>query len=221
MKKTLALRSFVNVIKNGMILQKTASLYTLYEHLLEASGYLQYIQQLSSKEESLERKSNLDELGRVIREFEKDEIQNVFIGYNSNVLNLLSPESRELMLQRFIEQCMLSSAGDDVESEMRIESEGTSTSSISPNNNRGKVNLMTIHASKGLEFPVVYLIGVEENILPAAQSLSSKDDIEEERRLCYVGMTRAMEELSLTYAADRNYAGYNRPSRFIYEIKSK
>ena len=84
------------------------------------------------------------------------------------------------------------------------------------------VTLMTLHAAKGLEFPVVFLVGMEEGLLPHVRSMDeSADDIEEERRLTYVGMTRAMQELYLTYAMSRYSFGgksYNFPSRFLQDL---
>ncbi len=83
------------------------------------------------------------------------------------------------------------------------------------------VTLMTLHSSKGLEFPVVFITGMEEGIFPSAKSLMSDIQIEEERRLCYVGMTRAKEKLYLSYALGRNYFGkYSAQlvSRFIKDV---
>ena len=84
------------------------------------------------------------------------------------------------------------------------------------------VTLMTIHSSKGLEFPVVFLAGMEEGLLPHGRSLSDQTEIEEERRLCYVGITRAKERLYMSFAKSRIVAGgvdYSRvPSRFLGEI---
>ncbi|WP_018249233.1 DNA helicase PcrA [Orenia marismortui] len=83
------------------------------------------------------------------------------------------------------------------------------------------VVLMTLHSAKGLEFPVVFLAGMEEGLFPHSRSMESEDEIAEERRLCYVGITRAEERLYLTYAGYRNVYGrtqYNSPSRFIGEI---
>ena len=83
------------------------------------------------------------------------------------------------------------------------------------------VTLMTIHASKGLEFPVVFLIGMEEGLFPHAQSMMDLSELEEERRLCYVAITRAMERVFLTLARSRLYFGNiqaNLPSRFLGEI---
>ncbi len=83
------------------------------------------------------------------------------------------------------------------------------------------VQLMTLHSAKGLEFPMVFMAGVEEGIFPSKMALDEGDRLDEERRLCYVGMTRAMEKLYITYAESRRIYGredYARPSRFINEI---
>lgn len=85
------------------------------------------------------------------------------------------------------------------------------------------VTLMTLHAAKGLEFPVVFMIGLEETIFPHSRALYDQSEMEEERRLCYVGMTRAREELYLTYATGRMLYGgvqHNPPSRFLSEINA-
>jgi DNA helicase-2/ATP-dependent DNA helicase PcrA len=83
------------------------------------------------------------------------------------------------------------------------------------------VTLMTLHAAKGLEFPCVFMVGLEESIFPHSRALYDQSEMEEERRLCYVGMTRAREELSMMYASSRLLYGglqHNPPSRFLSEI---
>ena len=85
----------------------------------------------------------------------------------------------------------------------------------------GPIILMTMHAAKGLEFPVVFIIGLEENVFPHSRSNNDDEELEEERRLAYVGITRAEQRLYLTHASSRTLYGksnYNMPSRFISEI---
>jgi DNA helicase-2/ATP-dependent DNA helicase PcrA len=93
--------------------------------------------------------------------------------------------------------------------------------STSKGNSPDGVTLMTLHAAKGLEFPVVFMIGMEEGLFPHSRSLWEKEQMEEERRLCYVGITRAKETLYLTYASKRMIYGEtssSAPSRFISDI---
>ena len=86
---------------------------------------------------------------------------------------------------------------------------------------KNAINLMTLHAAKGLEFPVVFMVGMEEGLFPHSRSMMDKNELEEERRLCYVGMTRAKEKLFLTYSRKRLFFGQkttNIVSRFILEL---
>ena len=86
------------------------------------------------------------------------------------------------------------------------------------------VQLMTLHSAKGLEFPLVFLAGMEENLFPHRMSLEEPGRLEEERRLCYVGITRAMQRLVISYAESRRLHGnetYNTPSRFVREIPAE
>lgn len=83
------------------------------------------------------------------------------------------------------------------------------------------VSLMTMHSAKGLEFPIVFVIGMEENVFPHSRSIGDMEEMEEERRLCYVALTRAMKQLYLTHATSRSLFGnknYNAPSRFLSEL---
>jgi len=82
------------------------------------------------------------------------------------------------------------------------------------------VQLLTIHAAKGLEWPIVFVAGLEEGTLPHERSLATPEGIDEERRLCYVAMTRAGERLYLSWAAGRVRGTQGRQSRFLGEIEA-
>lgn len=102
-----------------------------------------------------------------------------------------------------------------------IESEQDKNETL--NGNGQRITLMTLHASKGLEFPIVFIVGMEEGLLPHSRSFTDTEDLEEERRLCYVGITRARERLYLTFAEARmtgtGGSPFGRiPSRFLGEI---
>lgn len=120
-----------------------------------------------------------------------------------NIASLVGEASTYADVQTFLEEVALMSSTDKT-------------------HEQGQVTLMTLHAAKGLEFPVVHMVGMEEGVLPHARVFDgTPDDIEEERRLCYVGMTRAREELWLSYASSRRtfqQTSYNEPSRFLKEI---
>ncbi|MBR3052409.1 UvrD-helicase domain-containing protein [Candidatus Saccharibacteria bacterium] len=99
--------------------------------------------------------------------------------------------------------------------------DATLMSSTDEKTNKNSVTLMTLHAAKGLEFPVVFIVGMEEGLFPGSRAYDNEAEMEEERRLAYVGMTRAMRRLLLTYAASRYAYGtrsYNMPSRFLTEL---
>ena len=99
--------------------------------------------------------------------------------------------------------------------------DATLMSSVDEASGKNSVTLMTMHAAKGLEFPVVFIVGMEEGLFPGPRAYDSEAELEEERRLAYVGMTRAMQRLFLTYAQSRYSYGsrsYNMPSRFLTEL---
>lgn len=144
-------------------------------------------------------------------------------GYLSDLQKDKSLESRTRIenLEEFV------SAAKDFEKEV----EGASLeeflamvsllSDVDKTDEKSGVKLMTVHAAKGLEFPVVFLVGMEENIFPSFMSMEEDEDVEEERRLCYVAITRAEEELYISSAKARNRFGntqFNRESRFIDEM---
>lgn len=122
-----------------------------------------------------------------------------------NVRELVSvaKEYQDLGLDGFLEEVALVSDLDNVQFGNNV------------------VTLMTLHAAKGLEFPVVFMAGMEETIFPHSRALYDQSEMEEERRLCYVGMTRAMTELYMLHASSRMLYGgvqHNPPSRFLSEV---
>lgn len=125
------------------------------------------------------------------------ELQKIALGYEEDV--------KKVTLQGFLDSIALNSKSDDIDGD--------------------KVQMMTFHTSKGLEFPVVFMIGMEEGLFPHQNSMGTPQQLEEERRLCYVGVTRAETELYLTHANrrmdwQRNYSNM-KPSRFLAEVPDK
>ena len=163
----------------------------LAEHVIDVSGLMEFHSQ-ERGERGLARKENLQELVSACRQFSGDL---VFPFEDSD-------RAEVSVLQEFLDQMTLD-AGD------RQSAQGPS------------VQMMTLHSAKGLEFPLVFLGGMEEGLFPHRMSVEEPGRLEEERRLAYVGITRAMQELYLTYAESRRLHGqdsYNRPSRFLLEI---
>ncbi len=125
------------------------------------------------------------------------------LGEFLNAIIEFENEEADPSLANFLESISLSSDIDN------LEEDGES------------VTLMTLHSSKGLEYPIVFIIGMEEGIFPSDKSMLDQEEIEEERRLCYVGITRAKEQTYLTLASQRTVFGqtrFNLPSRFVNEI---
>jgi DNA helicase-2/ATP-dependent DNA helicase PcrA len=126
-----------------------------------------------------------------------------------NIKELRSVATEFPKLMDFLENVSL------VEQEYRPKQQGNRDT------DRNAVTLMTLHAAKGLEFPIVFIVGMEEGIFPHSRSLMDKEELEEERRLCYVGVTRAKDKLYLTFANHRLFFGsrtQNMISRFIADI---
>ena len=159
--------------------------------LLDRTGYLRALE----AENTLEAEARLENLKELLAAVEEFERQN-------RELRETGDEARDLV-DLFLEQVTLLSEADSVD--------GSSD----------RVPLMTVHVAKGLEFKRVFVVGLEEGIFPHFASLEDPAAIEEERRLCYVAMTRAMERLTLCNATLRRLHGsvrYNAPSRFLAEI---
>ena len=128
-------------------------------------------------------------------------IANIYELYNA--VQQFQEDNEENSLEAFLASASLSSDLDDL------------------NEQQQKVSMMTLHSAKGLEFPIVYLVGMEQGLLPHNRTLNDPLEIEEERRLCYVGITRAQEQLFLTYTRERRLWGTREPavsSQFLMEL---
>jgi len=190
------LSQFLDLMDELAVELKDAPLHVIAERCVEASGLIEY--HLKERgERGLARKENLEELFVACREFRDDLVFPLAEDGGGN-----EPVSE---LNAFLDQAALES--------------GEYQAEVGPS-----VQLMTLHSAKGLEFPLVFLSGMEEGLFPHRMSLEEPGRMEEERRLAYVGITRAMRQLYLTYAEIRRLYGnetYNGPSRFLIEIPNE
>lgn len=198
-------------------LQNAGEIPSIGRAASKIKGFVSFIQSLKSKaqaytveeilEEIIDLTGYVDELKAEDTEESRARIENIdeLISKTVSYQDLRSAEGAEASLSGFLEEIALIADIDTVDP------------------GQDYVLLMTLHSAKGLEFPNVYLAGMEDGIFPGSMSVFSADpsDMEEERRLCYVGITRAMKELTLTSARQRMIRGetqYNRVSRFVREI---
>jgi DNA helicase-2/ATP-dependent DNA helicase PcrA len=141
-----------------------------------------------------------------------------------NIKELRSVATEFPNIYEFLENVALVEASEDDKGRIKTEisiNKGAARPQRLAASDGGRVTLMTLHAAKGLEYPVVFIVGMEEGLFPHSRSLFDFNELEEERRLAYVGMTRAMELLYLTFASRRLYFGKkasNPPSRFLVDI---
>jgi DNA helicase-2/ATP-dependent DNA helicase PcrA len=164
----------------------------IVEAALEQSGLLKELADSTDPQDEV-RVENLKELVAVSMEYEERPIEEL-------------GEDEEISLAGFLEKVSLVADADEIP-------EGE--------DHGGVVTMMTLHTAKGLEFPTVFLTGMEDGIFPHSRTLGEKDEIEEERRLAYVGLTRARQRLYISRAEYRSTWGapnYNPPSRFLDEI---
>lgn len=170
---------------------ETTSIEDLTKRLLKESGYINALE----NENTAEAEARIENLG---------EFLNVVIRFeNENAENTENTENAGNILTKFLENLSLVTDLDSVE-------EG-----------QENVLLMTFHTAKGLEFPVVFMVGMEDGLFPSYRSIGEEAELEEERRLCYVGITRAKEYLFFSCAKARTIFGstsYGIPSRFLTEI---
>jgi DNA helicase-2/ATP-dependent DNA helicase PcrA len=210
---TLAkLTSFITMIRSFSVLMKTKPAFDLAKHIATSSGLLKEMYE-DKTPEGVSRFENMEELLNAIKEFTEKKVTPAIeplpvAGLTSDEIAPQPPDDDEpRTLDCFMQDIALLTDQDTSDSE-----------------NQDRVTLMTIHAAKGLEFPFVYVVGMEENLFPSIQSVSSRADLEEERRLFYVAITRAQQKLTVSYAENRYRWGNltsNEPSRFLQEIPEK
>ena len=185
------LRNFATMIKSFQTLINKQNAIELAKHICNTVGIIKDLKE-DDTPEGLARVQNIEELLNAIMEFSDKQVDEV------------TGEQNEVTLNKFMEDVALLTDQDKKDDE-----------------DDDYVTLMTIHSAKGLEFPYVYIVGLEENLFPGIQSLSTREDLEEERRLFYVALTRAETKLVLSYAESRYRWGnltLSEPSRFIEEI---
>ena len=196
-KQVISLKSLAKFVEE--LSQKSTELSPsqLIKYILQKTNYESYINDKTSDGEA--RWENVKEILTATRKFDSSSITTEL----SKTAPDKSTERSQLGLESFLEEVALIQETDKLAK------------------NADAINLMTIHSAKGLEFPIVFIIGMEDGIFPHSRSLFEPAELEEERRLCYVGITRAKERLYLTYCRERNLYGstqFNAPSRFLFEI---
>jgi DNA helicase-2/ATP-dependent DNA helicase PcrA len=192
----LKLVDFTNMIKSFTVQLKTRSAFDLASIIARTSGIMKDLFDDQSPE-GVSRTENIEELLNAIKEFTESPRE-----INDATAETGLPPFRTL--GEFMQDVALLTDADDKDKQ-----------------DRNHVSLMTVHSAKGLEFPYVYVVGMEENLFPSVQSLNDRADLEEERRLFYVAVTRGMKSVTLSYAENRYRWGdllITEPSRFIEEI---
>ncbi len=185
------LHQFKTMIESFSARIKKDNAYEVAKHIASTTGIIKTLNE-DKTPEGISRFENLEELLNAINEFAEKEPENE------------DEEEAPKTLDVFMQDVALLTDQDNDDK-----------------NDSDRVSLMTIHAAKGLEFPYVYIVGLEENLFPSMQSLNTRADLEEERRLFYVALTRAEKKSTISYAETRYKWGnliMSEPSRFIEEI---
>jgi len=196
-----AVGEFVALMDELRAMVETATPAELIEAVLTRTGYLAELENSRDPQDE-NRVENLHELEAVAREFE----------------DRLEGESAQGRLVDFLEQIALVADADSIPG---AKGAPVPPGERAPEDGQGVVTLMTLHTAKGLEFPVVFLTGMEDGVFPHLRAMSNPKELEEERRLAYVGITRAQQRLYLTRAVLRSSWGapqMNPQSRFLAEI---
>ena len=196
---------FVALLDAARELADTGTPEEVLEAVLTRSGYLAELEE-SLDPQDAGRVDNLQELVSVAREY-------------TERIEALGADDERATLAGFLEQVALVADADQIPASPGSAPDGAEADDAAPH--QGVVTLMTLHTAKGLEFPVVFLTGLEDGVFPHLRSLGDTRELEEERRLAYVGITRARQRLYLSRAVTRSAWGapaYNPPSRFLEEL---
>jgi DNA helicase-2/ATP-dependent DNA helicase PcrA len=188
------LHDFVNMIRSFQALHETKTAFELAKHINSSVGIVAALKEDDSPE-GISRIENIEELLNAIMEFSDKQVDEA------------TGEQMGVKLADFMQDIALLTDADKKDPE-----------------DDDYVSMMTIHSAKGLEFPYVYVVGIEENLFPSIQSLGTRAELEEERRLFYVAITRAKTKLTLSYAESRYRWGnlsLCEPSRFLEEINEQ
>lgn len=186
--------NFTTMIERFRVEQKVRNAYELARDIAQSSGIMTNLNE-DKTPEGISRIENIEELLNGIKEFSESGEQ-LEIGGEGTIRSL----------DKYLQDISLLTDADQ------------------DDNDPDKVSLMTIHSAKGLEFPYVFVVGMEENLFPSIQSITSRADLEEERRLFYVAITRARKQAILSYAENRYRWGNLtscEPSRFLEEIDER
>jgi DNA helicase-2/ATP-dependent DNA helicase PcrA len=214
---TSKINDFVTAIKSYGLMLPLKDAFEVGNHILVNSGIVRELY-ADKTVEGVARYENIQELLNGIKDFSDSERTPQENELNE-ITKLSLPTEEGNMFSEQIDTSLRTL--DEFMQEITLM---TGTDDADDDENQDKVSLMTIHAAKGLEFPFVYVVGLEENLFPSQLSLNSRSDLEEERRLFYVAVTRAEKKATLSYALTRYRFGnilYCEPSRFIDEIDSK
>ena len=201
---TQKIGEFVMMIKRFSSMLATMNAYDLAKQIIYNSGIITLLRN-DDDPDNPNRIENIEELLNGVKEFCEKEAQFAENGTDEEQQTESAGGIRTL--DQFLQQVLLLTSEDKDEDK-----------------DADKVSLMTIHAAKGLEFPYVYVAGLEENLFPSFMSISSRQELEEERRLFYVAVTRAERQLTLSYAMTRYQYGNSscqEMSRFVEEIDPK
>lgn len=231
------LENFVTLILGFKAKLEYMSIRELTDTIIEDIKYYEYLSENETADEVEVRQENIDELINKIVIYESQDgniNENINIEDEANINRNINAENGTIINENIINmEDKVNIFEEEIENENRQASTKTLSAFLAEvalisdidnlNQNGNQVMLMTLHSAKGLEFPIVYMTGLEDGLFPSYMSITSDDpmDVEEERRLCYVGITRAQNELTITGANVRMIRGeaqLNKVSRFVQEI---